>query len=232
MIVTRMLIVTLAALTGCGRLAFEPVGFDGRTDGNAPDALCPAIDDHFDSLGTWSVYSAGGAPTPTVTGGALVLDVPTAVSTCSVGMLATDLSDAVLTVTVRDYTFVYGSQVYLEAGTAGRYFAVTAIVDIAPQQLILGRIQTGATLDDVPVSASTNGAMRMRLAISPVSGASQVVWSYSPSETAPFVEVRRTTVADSFSSIDFGMTYQNWQTAAADPPPIRIDDFQLAHPCM
>jgi len=239
MMVTRALIVTFAALTGCGRIGFDP-GVVGTVDGNdgdgtSPDAqvaLCADIDDHFDStLGAWTPYTAGGGSAPTVTNGSLVLDVPTAMATSSVAQFAADLHDKVVTVTVRDYTFVYGSQMFLEVGMLGRYFTLLALADPS-QGTLVARIQTGVTFDDVTIPTATTAAMRLRMMISPISGGSEFVWSYSPSETAPFMEVRRMTVADTFASVDFGMTYQNWQTAVSDPPAVRVDDFQLAHPCM
>lgn len=233
MMVTRALLVTLAAAAGCGRLGFAPgtPAVDANDGPDAEVALCPDIEDHFDStLTAWTPYSAGGAPAPMVANGALVLDVPTAMSTCSVEMFAMDVRDKTLTVTIRDYTFVYGSQAYLEVGTSGRYFVVNELADTS-QGTIVARIETGANLDDVTLPVPTASAMRLRIAIATVAGGSELVWSYAPSETAPFIELRRATVADSFASVDLGMTYQNWQTAVGDPPPIRVDDFQLAHPC-
>ena len=232
----RILIVTLAAVTGCGRLGFEAGSLDGNPrDTEMPDvALCPVVDEHFDStLGsTWATYYSGGGSAPTVTNGALVLDVPTTVSTSSVGMLTIDLRDAVITVTARNYTFEYGSQVYLEITAPNRYFAINALPDIASQGFIVARIQTTAGFDDVSLPMPKVAAMRLRIATAPVSGGTLVVWSYATSETTPFIEARRQTVTDSFSAADFGAAYQVWSPAAADPPPVEIDDFQLAHPCM
>jgi len=239
----RFVMLTLAAVTGCGRLGFEP----GRLDGNTGDtvaisdaipdaALCPVVDDHFDTaLGpAWVTYISGGATSPMVTNGEVVLDIPTTISSSSLAIYAVDLTDAVVTVTVRSFMDdLYGTQVYLElTGQSGSFYAVNVIPDDTAQGFVLGRIQTGQTFDDLPLAIPTLAAMRLRVATAPDSGGTLVVWSYSPSETAPFVEVRRMIVNDSFAAGDFGAAYQVWSMTASDPPPIQLDDFQFARPCM
>lgn len=238
----RLPLLALAAVTGCGRLGFEP-GNPASTDGNAGDttsgdaevALCPVIDEHFDTTldSSWSSYSSGGASSPTVANGSLVLDVPTTVASSDLVLLGADVRDAVVTVTARDFTYVYGSQVYFEINAPTRYFVVVALADPSGGSIV-ARIQSSGGSDDVtlPLPNTPLPALRFRLAVSPVTGGSRVIWSYAPSETAPFVELRREMVTDSFDADDVGAAYQVWTTAVSDPPPIRIDDFQLAHPCM
>jgi hypothetical protein len=221
----------LALLAGCGRIGFA-------TSGDAPilpdAAPCYAVEDHFDgpSLDAqWNPYSAGGGPMPTIVAGALVFDVPASLSGTGIARNNLDLHDAVATMTVRDFAFVTGTQVFFEIyeTTPGNQ-RITQLA-IGPD-LMAARVQTDVLMfNDTDAMVTALTAFRLQMAISPGSAGTDVVWRYSVSETDPFVELRRDTVSYPLDAATFNAEYQTWMTAASAPPPLEIDDLTIAVPC-
>jgi hypothetical protein len=224
----------LALLASCGRIGFATVD---RGDALIlPDAPpCYAIEDHFDgpALDTqWNPYAVGGASTPTIVGGALVLDVPAPVSGTGISRNNIDLHAAVATMTVRGFTFVTGTQVFFEIYQSGVGLQRTTQLAIGPD-LMAARLQTAPNMydDNQAMVTATLPAFRLQMAISPGSSGTDIVWRYSLSETDPFVDLRTANVPYTLEVATFNAEYQVFLAAATDPPPIEIDDVTIVVPC-